>query len=70
LARQKGAIVTCRVAGRDVHSNNAQVTGTAAVTITDKSGQTASATFSLTGSGGLLIRGSGYPFDPDSGHVL
>lgn len=70
LARRKGTTVTCQVTGRAVHSNNAQVQGTARVTITDQSGQTASATFSLTGSGGLFIRGSGYPFDPDTGQVL
>ena len=70
LARRKGAVVTCQVTGRAVRSNNAQVQGTAQVTITDRSGQTASATFSLTGSGGLFMRGSGYPFDPDTGRVL
>jgi hypothetical protein len=70
LARRKGTTVTCRVTGRNVGSNAAQVHGTARVTITDRSGQTASATFSLTGPGGLSIRGSGYPFDPDTGRVL
>lgn len=70
LARRKGTTITCQVTGTAVHNNNAQVHGTARVTITDQSGQTASATFSLTGSGGLFIRGSGYPFDPDTGRVL
>ena len=44
--------------------------GTAEVTIQDQAGHSAEDTYQLTGPGGAAIRGTGYPFDPETGRVL
>jgi len=70
LPRRKGDTIICQVTGTSAQNHMAKLQGTARVTINDRSGQTASATFALSGPGGLLIKGSGYPFDPNTGRVL
>jgi hypothetical protein len=69
LPRHRAATVTCQVTGRSLDNGMAAVHGKARVKIADRAGGTANVTFVFSGSGGLQISGSGYPFDPDTGRV-
>jgi hypothetical protein len=70
LERKRGAKVTCNVSGKQTSGGKAELHGTADVTIQDQSGHSAQETYDLNGPGGAGIRGTGYPFDPDTGRVL
>lgn len=69
LARRQGAAVRCRVSGKDQENSGAEAHGTATVTIEDRSGHRALASWQLTEGSGST-RGTGYPFDPDTGRTL
>lgn len=70
IARRRGATVTCSVSGKQTGGHPTQLHGTAQVTIQDQAGHRAYDTFQLSGPGGAGIRGTGYPFDPETGRVL
>jgi hypothetical protein len=53
-----------------MNGGTTELHGTAEVTIQDQTGHRAEDTYELTGPGGGAIRGTGYPFDPDTGRVL
>ena len=70
VARKRGANVTCSVSARQLNGGTTELHGTAEVTIQDQAGHQAEDTYQLTGPGGAGIRGTGYPFDPNTGRVL
>jgi hypothetical protein len=70
LARTRGAKTTCSVSGKQLPGDTAEMHGTAEVTIQDQAGHSAEDTYQLTASDGGAIRGTGYPFDPNTGRVL
>jgi hypothetical protein len=70
LPRTRGARVMCRVSGKELNGGTTELHGTVEVTIQDQTGHRAEDTYDLTGPGGAEIRGTGYPFDPDTGRVL
>jgi hypothetical protein len=70
LERKRGAKVTCNVSAKQTSGGTTELRGTADVTIQDQAGHRAEDTYELTGAGGAAIRGTGYPFDPDTGRVL
>jgi hypothetical protein len=70
LARKRGATVTCKVSGKDLDVGSAKVHGTAQVTIQDPAGHRAVDSFQLNGPNGKGVKGTGYPFDPETGRVL
>ena len=69
LARKRGATVTCQIYGKDLDVGQEKLHGTAQVTIQDRAGHRALDNFQL-GSHGKGVRGTGYPFDPETGRVL
>jgi hypothetical protein len=70
VARKRGAKVTCTVSGKELPGGTTELHGTADVTIQDQAGHSALDTYQLTGPGGAATRGTGYPFDPETGRVL
>ena len=70
LARKRGAKITCSVSGKQVNGGTTELRGTAEVTIQDQAGHRAEDSYQLTGPGGAATRGTGYPFDPNTGRVL
>ena len=58
------------VSGKQLPGSTTKMRGTAEVTIQDQAGHRAEDTYQLTGSDGGAIRGTGYPFDPNTGRVL
>jgi hypothetical protein len=70
LARQRGATATCKIYGKDPAVGPAKLHGTAQITIQDRAGHRAIDSFRLNGPHGLAARGTGYPFDPETGSVL
>jgi hypothetical protein len=70
VARKRGAKATCSVSGKQLPGSTTKMRGTAEVTIQDQAGHSAEDTYQLTGPGGAAIRGTGYPFDPETGRVL
>jgi hypothetical protein len=70
LARKRGAKATCTISGKQLNGGSTELRGTAEVTVQDQAGHRALDTYQLTGPGGAAIRGTGYPFDPETGRVL
>ena len=70
LARKLGASATCNVLARQLSDGATKLRGTVEVTIQDRAGRSAEDAYELTGAGGAVIRGTGYPFDPETGRVL
>jgi hypothetical protein len=70
LARKRGATATCKVNGKDPTVGAAMLYGTAQITIQDRAGRRAIDSFQLNGPHGQGVRGTGYPFNPESGSVL
>ena len=70
LARKRGATATCRFSGKDPDVGSAKVHGTAQITIQDSAGRRALDSFQVNGPKGQEARGTGYPFDPETGRVL
>jgi len=70
LARERGATATCKISGKDPEVGSGQARGTAQVTIQDRAGHRAVDSFQLNGAHGKEVRGTGYPFDPETGRVL
>jgi hypothetical protein len=70
LARKRGATATCRFSGKDADVGSGKVHGTAQITIQDSAGRRALDSFQVNGTNGQEARGTGYPFDPETGRVL
>ena len=70
LARKRAAKAICRVSARQVNGGHTELHGTADVIIQDGAGHKAEESYQLSGPGGAAIRGTGYPFDPETGRVL
>lgn len=70
LARKRGATATCKIHGSDPSVGSGKVQGTAQITIQDRAGLRAIDSFQLSGPHGQAARGTGYPFDPETGSVL
>ena len=69
LARQRGATATCKIYGKDSAVGPAKLHGTAQITIQDRAGHRGIDSFRLMAHG-PAARGTGYPFDPETGSVL
>ena len=69
LARKRGATATCKIYGKDPAVGPAKLRGTAQITIQDHAGRRAIDSFQLNGPHGPAARGTGYPFDPETGSV-
>lgn len=70
LARKLGATATCKIYGKGPDVGPAKLHGTAQITIQDQAGHRAIDSFQLNGPHGRAVRGTGYPFDPETGRVL
>jgi hypothetical protein len=70
LPRKQGATVICHGSGTALDEGGTQVQGMAQITVQDTTGHSAQVIFDFRGSPNLVIRGSGSPFDPDTGRVL